>query len=160
MIGIYKIINVKGKIYIGQSRNINKRFKQYQRLACKGQFKLYYSLLKYGVDTHKFEIIEECELNQLSVRERYWQDYYNVLADNGLNLCLINGDDTYNISEETRIKLSEGKIGNKNPMFGKLGKNNPIFGIKRSIQTKEKSSKSKLGIKNPFFNKKHSDISK
>ena len=37
MIGIYKITNPKGKIYIGQSINIENRFKVYKRYNCKGQ---------------------------------------------------------------------------------------------------------------------------
>lgn len=159
MVGIYKITNVKGKIYVGQSRDIDKRFKQYKRLSCKGQIKLYNSLLKYGINNHIFEIIEECNFNELSIRERYWQDYYSVL-DNGLNLCLTSGNEVYIISDETKIKLSQSKLGDKNPMFGKLGMDNPIFGIKRSDETKEKYSESKLGNKNPFFGKNHSDKTK
>jgi hypothetical protein len=37
MIGIYKIINPKGKTYIGQSINIEKRWNGYKKLHCKGQ---------------------------------------------------------------------------------------------------------------------------
>ncbi len=32
MIGIYKITNPEGKIYIGQSIDIDRRFKEYKRL--------------------------------------------------------------------------------------------------------------------------------
>jgi len=59
MIGIYKIINPFGKIYIGQSVNIEKRFKTYKALSKNviGQTKLYRSLKKYGAENHKFEIL-------------------------------------------------------------------------------------------------------
>ena len=60
MIGIYKITSPNGRIYVGQSKNIEKRIKCYKSLNCKGQKLLYRSLLKYGVDKHKFEIIIEC----------------------------------------------------------------------------------------------------
>ena len=50
MIGIYKIISPSGKIYIGQSRNIDKRFQQYKRLNCAKQPRLYNSFIKYGID--------------------------------------------------------------------------------------------------------------
>lgn len=43
MIGIYKITNPKGKVYIGQSIDINERFKTYSYLKCKNQTKLYNS---------------------------------------------------------------------------------------------------------------------
>ena len=48
MIGIYKITSPSGKIYIGQSKDIEKRFKAYKNLKCKGQPYIYRSLLKYG----------------------------------------------------------------------------------------------------------------
>lgn len=84
MIGIYKITNPNGKNYIGQSINIEKRFNQYKKLTCKNQVILYRSLLKYGVENHIFEVIEECNIEILNERERYWQDFYNVI-EKGLN---------------------------------------------------------------------------
>ena len=56
MIGIYKITNPKGRVYIGQSLNINRRFATYKIEACKGQTRLYASFKKYGVEKHKFEM--------------------------------------------------------------------------------------------------------
>ena len=47
--GIYKITNPKNKVYIGQSKDIIKRWYYYKTLHCKSQIKLYNSLLKYGV---------------------------------------------------------------------------------------------------------------
>jgi len=35
MIGIYKITSPSNKVYIGQSINIEKRFKSYKRYDCK-----------------------------------------------------------------------------------------------------------------------------
>jgi len=108
MIGIYKITNPKGKIYIGQSINIEKRKKQYSRLNnCKEQIKLYHSLKKYGYSNHTFEIVEECEVEELNIRERYWQDFYNVLEE-GLNLRLTETfDRSGKLSEEIREKMSK-----------------------------------------------------
>jgi group I intron endonuclease len=107
------------KIYIGQSRNFDKRLKQYKRMSCQTQLVLLNSLKKYGVDNHLFEIIEECRFEDMNVRERYWQDYYSSLAPNGLNSMLTETDKTPRIiSKETSKKLSESKIGSKNPMYG------------------------------------------
>ena len=80
MIGIYKIINPKGKVYVGQTTNIKKREKTYSRLNCKKQPKLYNSLKKYGYENHTFEINEECTLEQLNEREIYWGLYFDVLG--------------------------------------------------------------------------------
>jgi group I intron endonuclease len=167
MIGIYKIINPKNKVYIGQSIDIEERLKQYKRLNCPFQTKLLNSLKKYGIDNHKFEIIEECSPENLNERERYWQDYYNVLEE-GLNLIKTktNTKSGY-LSEETKNKIKTSKVGKKvhsDEYKEKLRKrmltNNPnnIEGVK------EKIKKSKLGKKQPKISeskkgKKRLDIS-
>jgi group I intron endonuclease len=114
MIGIYKVTNPKGAIYIGQSSDILFRFKEYEKLNCERQTKLYRSLKKYGFENHKFEIITECDIEQLNNLERYYQDLYNVLdRDFGLNLKLTNSDDRCVVlSEETKKKISE-KLKNR-----------------------------------------------
>lgn len=85
MIGIYKIINPKGKIYIGQSINIEQRKSCYKRGKSKTQTKLFNSLQKYGWNNHIFEIVEICNEIQLNEREIFWGDFYKVLGENGLN---------------------------------------------------------------------------
>jgi len=87
MIGIYKIVNPKGKIYIGQSINIERRFKEYKKLLCNQSTKLYYSLQKYGVENHTFEIIEKCSQSQLNQKEEYYILLYNS-HNEGLNIKL------------------------------------------------------------------------
>jgi group I intron endonuclease len=76
MVGIYKITNPKGKIYIGQSVNIEVRKSKYTSNNTQGQHKIYRSIKKHGWENHIFEIIEECNLNQLNERETYWKQYY------------------------------------------------------------------------------------
>lgn len=90
MTGIYKITNPKGKIYIGQSIDINKRFNRYKSLQCKGQPKLYNSIKKYGWENHITEIIEECLEGHLLEKETFWKIYYNVLNEDSL-CCRIDG---------------------------------------------------------------------
>jgi hypothetical protein len=48
MVGIYKISNPNGRIYIGQSTNIELRWGKYSKLHCKDQPSLYLSLKKHG----------------------------------------------------------------------------------------------------------------
>lgn len=108
MIGIYKIISPTNKIYIGQSVNIEKRFYRYKKLYCKTQRKLYNSFLKYSVEQHIFEIIEECDIENLNERERHYQDLYDVTSKKGLNCVLQDITGKRNsISEETRLKMSK-----------------------------------------------------
>jgi hypothetical protein len=87
MIGIYKITSPSGKVYIGQAVDIERRKKEYTGLHCKNQTKLHNSLVKYGFSEHIFEVLEECNIEELNIRERHWQDYYEVL-ETGLNLRL------------------------------------------------------------------------
>jgi group I intron endonuclease len=114
MIGIYKITSPSGRIYIGQSKNIKQRFITYNCLYnSRKQVLLNRSFLKYGVKNHTFEIKEECNYNLLNFRERYWQEYYNVLED-GLNLCLVSTKEKkHKHSKETLKKISNTHKGKK-----------------------------------------------
>lgn len=125
IIGIYKITSPNNRVYIGQSTNIKKRFKTYKN-NCNSQKLLFRSFKKYGLENHIFEIIEECSIEQLNERERYWQDYYNVLEE-GLNCRLTKINDKsgfvsqqtkskmiickQNISKETKSKMSKASLG-------------------------------------------------
>lgn len=114
IMGIYKITSPSNKIYIGSSMNIRSRFLRYKNLHCKEQHKIYRSILKYGWDSHTFEIIEKCEFENLYNRERYWQEFYDCIGKNGLNCCYVNTDEKpLLISDETKRKLSEKNKGKK-----------------------------------------------
>lgn len=168
MIGIYKIISPSNRIYIGQSVNIKKRFTDYKYLKiC--QTKIFYSIKKYGYDNHIFEVQEECSIELLNERERYWQDFYNVLQK-GLNCRLTKSiDKTGFLSEESKLKISKSKKGitpiYKNPiergcsisksLTGKKLSESHIkslsiaqTGLKRNPESILKSVLSRLGRKN------------
>lgn len=168
MIGIYKITNPKGKIYIGYSKNIEGRFEHYKRLSCKKQRKLYNSLKKYGPTSHNFEVIEECNLVDLNKREIYWIKIFNSV-EMGLNLTY--GGEGNIPSLETRKRMSEShkgknvskEVGNK---ISK-GKTNHIMytdewreKISESLKGRDvswgsKISKTTKGRPSPFTGKKH-----
>lgn len=89
MIGIYKITNqINGKIYIGQSIDIQQRWKQHKQQVkgIRSNNKLYQAMREYGIENFLFEIIEQCEFSQqeLDERQRYWIKYYNSY-ENGYN---------------------------------------------------------------------------
>jgi group I intron endonuclease len=90
MVGIYKITNPDGKVYIGQSNNIAKRFKNHKQLS-ESKSKIYKSFKEFGYDNHVFEIIEECDISQLIIRESFYQTQYNSIK-NGLNNSLSSPD--------------------------------------------------------------------
>ena len=109
MIGIYKILSPSNKIYIGQSVDIERRWKEYKNLYCINQRKLYFSLKKHGVENHIFEILEECNENMLLERESYWKNFYKVLEIPSL-CCRIDGKGGKN-SKETNKLISKGNTG-------------------------------------------------
>lgn len=91
MIGIYKIVNlVNGKIYVGQSINIQKRWYQHKSDYNKegGCPILYAAIRKYGIENFSFEVIEECSLELLDEREKHWISQMNTLNPNGYNIAL------------------------------------------------------------------------
>jgi group I intron endonuclease len=111
-IGIYKITNPKGQVYIGQSINIERRWKDYKRLAKRSAGrKILNSLKGYGVENHSFEIIEECLREQLHEKEYYWKKYYTSV-ENGLNCDYFDSSGGPR-SEETKRRISEGAKGKK-----------------------------------------------
>ena len=85
--GIYKITSPTERVYIGQSVDIEDRWSDYRCLDCKSQTALYNSLLKHGVENHKFEIVSLCYEEQLNEFERDFQEAYDVIKT-GLN-CFI-----------------------------------------------------------------------
>ena len=89
MIGIYKITNlVNNKIYIGQSVDIARRFNEHMR---RNEQQIDQAIKKYGANNFLFEIVEICDIEILTEREKYWIDYYNCLIPNGYNICYGEG---------------------------------------------------------------------
>ena len=137
MIGIYYIENPKGKVYVGQSRNIEKRFSGYSKLNCKGQPKLFNSLKKYGWDNHYKTVLEVCKLGELNERERYWQEKYNVIVE-GLN-------DRLQSTKKKPAIISEEHRNNYRKAARKRGNNRPVGYYKHSKETIRKIKESNVG---------------
>lgn len=109
MVGIYKITNPSGKVYIGQSWNIEKRFKYYYKKGCKNQVKLYNSIIKYGSDNHIYKVIHELpkDITQLVLDsyEQFYIDSYKNVNIEVLNIR--DGGSRGKWSEESKNKFSE-----------------------------------------------------
>lgn len=141
--GIYCIENlVNHKKYIGQSNNIEYRWKQHKYELNRGSHDNDYlqkSWNKYGCDNFDFYIIELCDINILNEREVYYIDLYETLSrDKGYNLTSGGGANKqysqevcekisqalmgHEVSLETRIKVSQNHAdvsGEKHPMYGR-----------------------------------------
>lgn len=147
-IGIYKITNnINGKVYIGQTRNFKRRKNKYRNLLCVGQPKIYNSIKKHGWDNFTFEVLCNCDIEDLNFWEYdYYMIYQQLLGENMmLNLKAGGGARLYT-SGETRKKISDSKKGSKHVNYGK----------KLSEDTRKKQSESQKGELNHMFGKTHS----
>jgi group I intron endonuclease len=143
MIGIYKITSPSGRVYIGQSTDIDFRFGAYKKLKCKLQVRIYRSLVKHGVDNHVFEIVEECSPELLNERERYWQEFYDVLGKNGLNCVLVSTDSLQRVlSEEMKLKISNSLTGFRHTEESRAKISKGLTGRPVSEETRHKLSES------------------
>ena len=133
--GIYLILNTRsGKVYIGQSQDIRKRWSEHKRELNKGihtNTHLQHAWNKYGAKAFKFKILERCEVVLLDSREQHFLDIYipqglcyNIaldakssqrgrpLSDEAKRKLSIAFKGRF-VSEETRRKLSEATTGYK-----------------------------------------------
>ncbi len=116
MIGIYCIKNkTNGKIYIGSSNNIERRFRKHrtelntQRHSNKYLNRAYN---KYGKDNFEFIILEECNVEDLITREIYYIATHDSLKRNkGYNLSIPRKHPSITANEEYRNILSNAKKG-------------------------------------------------
>lgn len=106
MIGIYRIINkISGKTYVGQSNNIERRFVEHKY---KTGTAIDNAIQKYGADNFSFEVLEECTLEELNEKEKFWIAYYNTYSGFGYNLTA--GGDKNCGEENGRAKLSQEDV--------------------------------------------------
>lgn len=132
---IYRHKNlITGQSYVGQTcQNINNRWKSGN--GYKKQEKFWKAIEEYGWDNFEHIILEEnLSENEVDKKEQYWITFYDCVK-NGYNSN--SGGHHYIPSEETKEKVRQANLGEKNPNYGKP----------RSEETKEKIRQSNLGQK-------------
>lgn len=116
MVGIYKITNMRnGKIYIGQSVDINHRKSCHEYDLKHDRHKNLHLQREYNLepDAFKFEIICECREEDLNELEIFYIQKYSCLDDRfGYNLDK-GGIGAGRMSDETKAKISKAKMGNR-----------------------------------------------
>lgn len=105
--GIYKFENlINGKIYIGQSIDIERRYREHKSMNKDSTFMD--AVKKYGFENFKFDIIEECDQSKLNEKEIFWIKYYNSKVPNGYNRDN-GGGSGWNKNFENDIKIKVTK---------------------------------------------------
>ena len=80
--GVYKITNLKNNmVYIGQSTNVKNRVKAHIQasigISTIASQVVHDAMADEGLENFTFQLIEECEKDQLNNREKYYIDYYD-----------------------------------------------------------------------------------
>jgi group I intron endonuclease len=148
---IYVITSPTGKQYVGQCEKTRKngyqsgylsRWKAHVRESQlinpkkAGCTYLNRAIVKYGPNSMKLEILEECSSIILDEREKYYIRNLNTMAPNGYNLTS-GGQGTIELSEVTRKKISEKKKGQKPSMETREKMRQAHLGIGHTDETKE-----------------------
>ena len=157
--GIYCIENIiNHKKYIGQSNNIEYRWKRHKyelNRGCHDNDYLQKSWDKYGHENFNFYILELCDVSMMDELEVYYIDLYQTLnRDNGYNLTSGGGANKqyakevcdkisqslmgHEVSHETRKKVSEHHADVS-------GEHHPMYGRKHSKEAIEKMRQASIG---------------
>ena len=113
MIGIYKITEKENPtiFYVGKSNDIERRFKEHQYKTYR-QSRIPFDdyITKKGKDAFKYEILEECSLEQLNEKEQYWITKLDAKSsgnkfDGGLNNVVGDNNPNSKLTEQDVIKI-------------------------------------------------------
>jgi len=132
MITIYRLISPNGKNYVGQTSHLHDRFSCYSRLKCKGQTKLYNSILKYKWNNFTTEVLEYVPDEFADEYERHYIKVFKC-CESGLNIDIGgNGGKTH--SESTKLKIG---LANKGRVFTDVHRLNMSLAQKGKVASKE-----------------------
>lgn len=153
MTGIYKITSPSGKVYIGQSVEIEKRWRWYRNNNSHEQRHLHRSFLKHGVYSHKFEISHQLPDDvSMEVMNTYEIFYWQQHIDCGFKMLNIKEPGSNGRhSEETKKKIGDLWRGKKrHPSVGlKVSLTKASFPKEKWAEIGKKISASKVGKKKP-----------
>lgn len=114
-IGIYALRNINnGKMYIGQSRHLEKRKKMhFWMLKNNRHFNVHLQRAWNLGDRFDFIVLEKCKSDECNEKEIYWIAKFRAM-ETGYNLCK-GGEATegYHFTEESKRKISEKNKGRK-----------------------------------------------
>lgn len=166
MVGIYEIAcTANNKVYIGQSTDIEKRWKDHLLRLKEGKHinqHLQYSWNKYSASCFVFKIIEECirDFKLLNEREIFWITKLCCLDKNkGFNISS-GGGNAYSLSGKTEEEKREifRKVGiTRTLKYSNI--NAPNYGKPMTDEQKIKISNSLKGEKNPNYGTKRTEHS-
>ena len=153
---------INGKKYVGQATDLKERQRKWKCLTQKyAGTAINNARKKYGIEAFGFEILKECEDDELDYWEKYYIKELNTKAPYGYNLTDGGeGMTGYTHSEETRKKISDAKKGKKQSEEAKKKRSEALKGKHLSEEAKKKLSEAQKGEKNNMYGKHHSEETK
>lgn len=124
MIGIYKIQNLlTGEIYIGQSKDIEQRYKEH---IYHNDLYIDQVISEIGKEFFSFEVVELCSVEQLDSREEYYIEFYKSYVE-GYGYNLVKGGQ-HNIGESNaNVKLEEIDVYNIREAYKNHERKNDVY---------------------------------
>lgn len=113
MIGIYKITEKENPtmFYIGKSNDIERRFKEHiQKSYSQSRIPFDDYINEKGKDAFTYEILEECPIEELNIKEKYWIDKLQATKsgnkfDGGLTDVIGSNNPKSKLTEEDVIEI-------------------------------------------------------
>ena len=127
---LYKIESITGRVYIGQSIDINRRWRGYINGVDKRQRLLFNSFNKHGVNNHHFSILHELSSDVSKVViDNYEKLYITAFKDAGFQM----------------LNVADGGIGGRMPDYVYKKNGDRLRGGKLSDDHKKKISHANSG---------------
>jgi group I intron endonuclease len=147
MQAIYQIKNkVNGKIYIGSTNNLNKRWNNHRSKLRNGEHENSYlqqAWNKYGEDAFEFSVLEEVNDDSRIEREIYY----------------LNETKCYERSIGYNFDRNPtDKSGSKNPFYGKKHSQETIEKAREIANNRSEELKKKMGLKNKGEKSAHAKL--
>lgn len=147
--GVYLIRNrVDGKVYVGSSVNISKRWSEHRAKLERGTHHsahLQRAWKKCGADAFEWLIIEPCDAAARIEREQHWADYFGSYRDtSGYNIRKrVETNHAIVPTRETREKMSAARRGKVNSPEARARISAARIGHEVTTETRAKISATK-----------------
>lgn len=145
--GIYLLRNtVNGKVYVGQSIHIRRRWHEHKKYAKWGhKSHLYDAIRKYGKEAFAVEVLEECSPIDFDAAEHRWMEHYDCRNSmKGYNQ-MPAGQYGRIMDDETRERIASKLRGRKLPPERVEQMRKYMTGYKHSDEAKAKISAGNKG---------------
>lgn len=153
---------VNGKQYVGQTTDLKERQNNWKCVS-----KPYAGNVidnarkKYGIDAFDFEILKECEDNEMNYWEMYYIKELNTKRPYGYNMT-DGGDGVSGLSwsEESKRKQSERFKGKNHPNYGKCYSEEHKMNISKSLKGRKFTEEWRRKLSESQKGKKQSEKTK